>query len=99
MSRYEGYPNVLLESIFNSLLPIVYAGDYCVIELVGHDYPLVFYDLTIESLGKAIQLFTLLTSTQKSTLITDLKSRILSHSSRTHIYSLWDNLISTASLD
>ena len=99
LSRYEGYPNVLLESIFNSLLPIVYAGDYGVIELVGRDYPLVFYDLTIESLGKAIQLFTLLTFSQKRTLILDLKSRILSHSSRKHIYSLWDNLISTASLD
>ena len=93
LSRYEGYPNVLIEAVFRNLLPIVYLGDYGVKDLLGEDYPLVIPSLDAYSLYNILSLFSKLSPNDKYYLHSKILGNFLHSTSRTRISRLWSEAI------
>jgi len=76
LSRYEGFPNVLLESITNNILPCVFDNDYGVDEIVGPSYPFMFSKPEPETIASLLAKIYCLCSSSREDVMNTLRNRL-----------------------
>jgi GalNAc-alpha-(1->4)-GalNAc-alpha-(1->3)-diNAcBac-PP-undecaprenol alpha-1,4-N-acetyl-D-galactosaminyltransferase len=92
LSRFEGFPNVVLEAMSKCLIPCAYDPGYGIDEVLGESYPYLFNSLDVDSVASSLGSIALLSPDCKADLINCNLNRLKSFSDAS-IALRWRNLL------